>query len=136
MLANVTVNQTSLTTRSLYSELLQEHPSDIHYSMLVARGVMVARVEVQVEVYLPGFMENSTWGLTVKQLQDFVTIPGATFSTLLVNGTDEWDGSTVRCLLYTTGGTTFTNNFTVVIGSALPTTYTALHTSTSTLCLG
>ena len=50
-------------------------------------------------------------------------IPGSTFSTLLVNGTKEWDGSTVRCLLYTTGGTTFTNNFTVVVGSALPTTY-------------
>jgi hypothetical protein len=52
-----------------------------------------------------------------------VPIPGATFSTLLVNGTDEWDGSTVRCLLYTTGGTTATKNFTVMIGSALPTTY-------------
>ena len=50
-------------------------------------------------------------------------IPGATFSTLLVNGTEKWDGSTVRCLLYTTGGTTATNNFTVMIGSALPTTY-------------
>lgn len=57
-------------------------------------------------------------------------IPGATFSTLLVNGTDEWHGSTVRCLLYTTGGTTATNNFTVMIGSALPTTHCTTTTFT------
>jgi hypothetical protein len=59
-------------------------------------------------------------------------IPGATFSMLLVNGTDEWDGSMVRCLLYTTGSTTATNNFTVVVGSALPTMYIVLSTF---LCL-
>ena len=66
MLANVTVNQTSITTRSLYGELLQEYPSDIHYAILAARGVMVAREEVQVEVHQSGLMENSTWGLTMK----------------------------------------------------------------------
>jgi hypothetical protein len=36
MLANVTVNQTLITTWSLYSELLQEYLLDIHYVMLVA----------------------------------------------------------------------------------------------------
>jgi hypothetical protein len=64
-----------------------------------------------------------------REKQEFRSIPGATYSTLLVNGTEEWDGSIIRCLVYTTGGGTFTNNFTIVISEAIPSsTYALSHT--------
>lgn len=148
MLVNVTVNRTSnpvnLTTRGFHDSMLrvmwssespslcwlgssrrcgQADPLSIVFSTMMARGPIEAREEVQVEVPIQVMGTFCIVIVTDAPYQDFVPIPGATFSTLLVNGTDEWDGATVRCLLYTTGGTTATNNFTVMIGAALPTTY-------------
>ncbi|ELR25191.1 GTPase-activator protein for Ras family GTPase [Acanthamoeba castellanii str. Neff] len=134
-LVNVTVNRTSdvgnLTTRgvdyhSSYlatpqkdSLIFQEESLGMRTAMFASRGLMMAREEVEVEARsAPAQTIFSVF--TYGEKQEFRSIPGATYGTLLVNGTEEWDGSVIRCLVYTTGGGTFTNNFTVVISEAIP----------------
>lgn len=117
------------------SLIFQEESLGMRTAMFASRGLMMAREEVEVEARsAPAQTIFSVF--TYGEKQEFRSIPGATYGTLLVNGTEEWDGSVIRCLVYTTGGGTFTNNFTVVISEAIPSSTYALSLTYVSPCCG